>query len=243
MAKVNFTPDSAHEIGAATRTLIEDYLNYAEFVPPAGLLDRLESFGRELARWGAKFNLTASPDDPAEVAGHILDSLMPLLLIARNPESQLTRCFLAGKRVLDLGSGAGFPGLILAASTEAKFVLLESRRKRASFLKTAIGAMALANAEVDSRYRRTFANEFDVVTARAFARPQEFYEVAATALKPEGIAILYASERQRLEVEEILHRRGDVFTCYSYEAPRTLTGSVGQRGDSTGRLIVVSKRG
>ena len=186
-------------------------------------------------------NLTAAPEDPGELAYHILDSLKPLLLVT-DESPLLAERFAGGKRVLDLGSGAGFPGLVLAAATEAEFRLVESRRKRASFLRTAIGALALKKVEVDSEYRRAFAPEFDVVTARAFAHPEKFYEVAATALKPSGIAVLYASERQQKEIETILGSRGELATFHGYELPRAGASRPGGPSASPRHLIVISRK-
>jgi 16S rRNA (guanine527-N7)-methyltransferase len=234
--------DKADEIGMATRELVEKYLReWSKFVPNQEFLSRMEVFAVELARWGAKMNLTAAPEDPTELAFHILDSLMPLVLEA-DEAAGLAPNFAAGKRILDLGSGAGFPGLVLAAATEAEFLLVESRRKRVSFLRTAIGAMGLSNVEVDSQYRRAFAPEFDVVTARAFAQPEKFYEVAATALKPGGITMLYASERQREEIEKILLARHEIAMFHDYEPQRMTAGPGGKESASPRHLIVVSRK-
>jgi len=235
--------DRAEEIGTAARALVEVFLKgHPEFRAATGFLDQIQIFAVELARWGARFNLTAAPDDPAELAFHLLDSLMPLVLFARNPKDEFANSLAAGERVLDLGSGAGFPGLILAASSEAEFVLVESRRKRANFLRIAIGAMGLSNVKIDSQYRRAFVQKFDVVTARAFARPAEFYEVAITAMKPDGIAMLYASERQRKEIETIFGENGQAAMFYEYEPPRIASRS-NQDGDNLAKhLIVISRR-
>ena len=244
MAMVDHQSDGPDEIGAATRALVETYLgSYPNFDGPGGFLRRIKIFATELARWGAKFNLTAAPRDPAELAFHLLDSLMPLLLAADEPGSPLAQSFAQGKRILDLGSGAGFPGLILASVSQAKFLLVESRRKRASFLTTVSGAMGLGNVEVDSKYRRVFTPEFDTVMARAFARPAEFYEVAATALKPGGVAVLYASERQRGEIEACRHWWWHTQRFYSYEPPRVVYRSTQAGADSPDRVIVMSRRG
>jgi 16S rRNA (guanine527-N7)-methyltransferase len=243
MARVDHQSDGADEIGAATRALVETYLgSYPEFDSSGGFLERIQIFAAELARWGAKFNLTAAPDDPAELAFHILDSLMPLVLAAHEPTGPLAESFTPGKRILDLGSGAGFPGLVLAAATETEFVLVESRRKRASFLKTVVGAMGLGSVEIDSQYRTVFVPEFDMVTARAFARPAKFYEVAVTALKPNGIGLLYASERQRGDIETSLNQWRCISRFYRYEPPRLMNHSRQAGADSSGHLIVMSRR-
>jgi 16S rRNA G527 N7-methylase RsmG len=103
--------------------------------------------------------------------------------------------------------------------------------------------MGLGNVVVDSQYRRVFAPDFDVVTARAFARPAEFYEVAITALKPDGVALLYASERQGAEIEVSLHRWRCISRFFSYEPPRVAPRSTQAGADSPGHLIVMSRKG
>ena len=162
------------EIARATRAIVAEIVATTGFEPPLRFLDRIETFAAALALWGAKLNLTATPDDPAKLAFHIIDSLAPLILAGRRgvpmlaaraafpdafmgssnrtivERSALTDAFAAGTRVLDLGSGAGFPALILAAACDADFLLMEVRRKRASFLRVTAAEMGLSNVQVDS---------------------------------------------------------------------------------------------
>jgi 16S rRNA (guanine(527)-N(7))-methyltransferase RsmG len=100
---------------------------------------------------------------------------------------------------LDLGSGAGFPGLVLAAASSADFALVESRRKRASFLQVAVGEMGLKNVTIEGRRAEEvgLAERYDLVTARAFGDAAGFFALAARALKPGGFGMLYASPSQR----------------------------------------------
>jgi 16S rRNA (guanine527-N7)-methyltransferase len=232
--------DPASRIGVAARQLVgENLTNYPDFFVSIEFLERIERFATELARWGTKLNLTAAPNDPVQLAFHILDSLSSLLLASRDSTGMLAKAFGPAQRILDLGSGAGFPGLILAAATEAEFVLAEARRKRASFLNIVAAAMQLDKVLVDNRHRTVFTPEFDVVTARAFARPALFYEVAAPALKPGGTLVLYASLRQKPEIEDALNRRGEAWTAYEYAPPR-LSGSISSVSGSP-HLIVVSR--
>jgi 16S rRNA G527 N7-methylase RsmG len=74
-----------------------------------GFLDRIERLTAALATWGARMNLTAEPQEPSEIAFHIVDSLAPLILASRDDGAFLIDTFSAGKRALDLGIGAGFP--------------------------------------------------------------------------------------------------------------------------------------
>jgi 16S rRNA (guanine527-N7)-methyltransferase len=184
-----------------------------------GFLDRIETFAAALALWGAKLNLTSAPDDPAEIAFHILDSLAPLIFERRVLAGG---AFEAGSRVLDLGSGAGFPALILAAASDADFVLLEARRKRASFLSVTVAEMGLSNAQVNSSRTEALRLEpiFDVVTARAFAEPAIVFETARAALKPGGRVILYASPAQRAAIELASAGLFDPAVFLEYQVPR-----------------------
>ena len=102
-----------------------------------------------IALWGPQVNLTAEPRDPRELAFHIIDSLSPVAFA--ETEELLHHAFGAHNEVLDLGSGAGFPGLVLASVSAANFTLVESRRKRASFLAVAASEMSLKNVVIEAK--------------------------------------------------------------------------------------------
>jgi len=135
----------------------------------------------------------------------------------------LAESFAAGSRALDLGSGAGFPSLLLAAATDAEFVLLEARRKRASFLSVAAAEMGLTNVRVDSSRAETMttAPSFDLVTARAFAEPSIVFKTASVVLKPGGRLILYANPGQRSAIESACVDAFEPAIFMDYEVPRS----------------------
>jgi 16S rRNA (guanine527-N7)-methyltransferase len=189
-------------IARQARAIVEHQLYQFGFTPPDDFNDRLEILGAAIAFWGARLNLTASPEDPAALAFHVLDSMMPLVIAATRPAGgPIREAFAAGRRVLDLGSGAGFPALVLAAISPATFVLREARRKRVSFLTVTAAEMGLKNVTIDSERAEAgvLAAVFDTVTARAFGPPESFLHLAGVALKPGGLAILYASPEQDLD--------------------------------------------
>ncbi len=224
------------QVGTETIALVEQELRALSFPISGRLLGRLAKFAAALALWGGATNLTAAPHDPAEVAFHILDSLAPLVLAARPEGRALGESFAPGRRILDLGSGAGFPGLVLAAATEARFTLLEARRKRASFLAVAATEMGLTSVEVDSRHRdpKALPREFEVVTGRAFAQPAIFYRSAANALKTDGIAVLYANPDQTLDQVSAAAAGFGESQQFPYTVPRA--------NRRVPRLLVVARR-
>lgn len=152
-----------------------------------------------LTLWGAHTNLTADAADPVEIAFHVMDSLAPIAFAPDANRQALEAALAEGANALDLGSGAGFPGLVLAAAFEARFTLAEARRKRASYLQVAAHEMDLRNVAIEQRRATagSIAGGFDLVTARAFGISAELYEIAAAALRPDGILLLYASADQR----------------------------------------------
>jgi len=187
---------------------------------------RMGKFAAALAFWGARINLTAQPEVPTELAFHILDSLM--LLMVDDPGTMIGDGFTHGRKVLDLGSGAGFPGLVLAAAADADFTLVETRRKRASFLTVTAAAMGLHNVVVEPLRGDSprFACGFDTVVARALAHPSEFLRMAAAALRPSGRAILFASPGQALDSEAALSAGLGEEAGWSYELERPGAGAV-----------------
>ena len=173
-----------------------------------GFLERIEKMAATLALWGARTNLTAEASDPAEIAFHVIDSLAPLAFAKGADRETLEAALAEGASALDLGSGAGFPGLVLAAAFEARFTLAEARRKRASYLQVGAHEMGLENAAIKQRRasaggENIAAGLYHLVTARAFGTSTELYEIAAAALRPGGILLLYASADQMLDTESL----------------------------------------
>jgi 16S rRNA (guanine527-N7)-methyltransferase len=185
-------------IGIDARERVARWLGETRLRPRDGFLERIEKFAAILALWGAHTNLTADAGDPAEIAFHIIDSLAPFAFASDANRDALEAALAEGGTTLDLGSGAGFPGIVLAAAFVGRFTLVESRRKRASFLQVAAHQMALDNVAIAQRRAsaQTAARGFDLVTARAFGVSVELYEIAAAALRPGGMLLLYASSGQ-----------------------------------------------
>lgn len=146
----------------------------------AGLPDeavaQLAAYLRLLARWNQAYNLT-SVRDPADMATrHVGDSLTAL------------PC-LAGDRLLDVGAGAGLPGIPLAIARPAtRVTLLDSQIKKARFLRQAVAELKLGNvAVVHGRvedYRPVQA--YPTIICRAFASLADFVTAAGHALAPGG---------------------------------------------------------
>ncbi|MGB5062501.1 MAG: 16S rRNA (guanine(527)-N(7))-methyltransferase RsmG [Candidatus Competibacter sp.] len=143
---------------------------------PVGAGRRLAVFLGLLERWNHAYNLTAVRDQKAMVVRHVLDSLSILP-------------WLEGPQVLDVGSGAGLPGIPLAiARPDCEFVLLDSNGKRTRFMNQAAAELKLANVSVvRSRigdYRP--ATLMNSVVSRAFATLAEMVAEAGRLCAPEG---------------------------------------------------------
>src|SRR5258705_3580634 len=165
-------------------------------------LDRIERFAATLALWGPKINLTAHPTDPDEIVFHVFDSIIPVSLVVNSKILRLGG-FDRERRFLDIGSGAGFPGLVIASAINAHVSLVESRRKRASFLNEAIIEMGLRNAHVETMRAESLdvRSGFDLMTARAVGSPADMLKLAGRALHPGGVLMLYASAIQNFDAE------------------------------------------
>ena len=127
---------------------------------PRETLERLEAFGELLRCENQRHNLVSQGSLPALWSRHVLDS------------AQLTRLAPSGARLwLDLGSGAGFPGLLVPLFHRADVILVESRRLRADFLRAAASVLGIEpRVEIlCSKLEAVPARPVDVISARAFA--------------------------------------------------------------------------
>ena len=143
---------------------------------PPGTQERLLAYAALIGRWNRVYNLTAIRDPAQVVTHHLLDCLAVLPHVA-------------GPRVLDIGAGAGLPGLVLAMAQPAWAVtLLDSNHKKATFLRQAAIELALSNVEVVCARVEDFHPGacFDLVIARAYAALKEFVAAAQPLLAPGG---------------------------------------------------------
>ena len=132
-------------------------------------LDRFEAYHRELAQWNRRVNLTSVVDYEEVQVKHFLDSLT-VCLAAGNPLPP-------GTRFIDVGAGAGFPGLPLKiAFPHIHLTLVESIGKKADFLRSLKESLALEDVEIHTGRAETLGHDpvlretFDVVVSRGVAR-------------------------------------------------------------------------
>lgn len=142
-------------------------------------LAKLVRYLELLARWNRAYNLTGVRDRQEMVSRHLLDSLavMPW--------------FTGARQVLDVGSGAGLPGIVLAmALPDTGFVLCEANAKKQSFLRQSVAELGLSNAVIEPRRVETLEPaDYDVITARAFAPVDRIVALCAALLVP-GVRML-----------------------------------------------------
>ena len=138
----------------------------------------------ELKEWNKKINLTAITDDRDIIIKHFLDSLTLVPFLTNQ------------KTLLDIGSGAGFPGIPLKiALPELKVTLMDSVNKKVIFMKHIIRTIGLKNIEAiqaraeDKEAMKKFDSYFDVVTSRAFSELGKFLDVAAPYAKKGGMLL------------------------------------------------------
>ncbi|KTD58231.1 glucose inhibited division protein B GidB [Legionella sainthelensi] len=146
-----------------------------------------------LNKWNSTYNLTAIRDVEAMVGKHILDSLAILP-------------WLKGNRIIDVGTGAGLPGIPLAiAQPEINFVLLDSNGKKTRFLNEVKRQLNLKNLEiVQNRVENYHPTEgFDTVLSRAFSSLGQMIQWTHHLIADEGIWLAMKGRSPDIELNDI----------------------------------------
>ena len=157
----------------------------------------------ELMRWNKTYNLTAIRDADQALVHHLFDSLSVVLPLHR----YFLRNRLVSPHIMDVGSGAGLPGLVLAiAMPNAHLTCVDAVEKKISFIRMMKGVLGLKNLEgVHARVENMQDTPSDIVISRAFASMKDFVSLAGKHLAPHG-KIVAMKGKEPLEEMEALSR-------------------------------------
>jgi 16S rRNA (guanine527-N7)-methyltransferase len=183
--------------GTPSLTLVKG-LELLAVPEPGRVLSLLERYLDELERWNPRFGLVNVADRMELVVKHVLDSLAAWSAIRGAIESP--------GGVLDVGSGAGFPGIPLAAAMpDVPFTLLERMARRASFLKTCAVLLGLPLLRVVQADLSDAEGEYEVVTFRAVAPFGRFLRDMEKSSIRWRIAVAYKGreDRARGEIDDV----------------------------------------
>ena len=182
-------------------------------------LDRFEIYHRLLSEWNEKMNLTAITD-PVEVAEkHFADSLAALPWLK------------PGMKVIDVGTGAGFPGVpLLIMEPDLELTLADSLNKRLTFLDALLRELGLAAAMVHGRaedlgQNRLYRERYDVALSRAVASLPVLLELTTPFVKVGGSAIAYKGDAS----EELESAKSAAFLLHVKLRQVELESNLGKR--------------
>lgn len=155
--------------------------------------DALLAYIELLATWNKSFNLTAIRNPREMVNMHLLDALVALP-------------YLPSGAVLDVGSGAGLPGIPLAITRpDQHFTLLDSNGKKIRFIKQAVITLQLANVDVVQSRVEDYqpAEPFDLIVSRAFSSLEQLVRLTRHLLKPHGAWLAWKGELDDDETQAV----------------------------------------
>ena len=185
---------------------------------PVEVQQKLVHYIQLIARWNKAFNLTAIRDVEEMVSKHLLDSLV-------------VQPYLEGKMVLDVGSGAGLPGIPFAITSPDKhFVLIDTNGKKTRFLTQAKIDLKLDNVEVVHQRVQDYQPMkeghriyFDVITARAYAATDDILS-STWHLQDEATSILVMQGKLDEDFNSEQHQllESHVLNVYGLDAERHL---------------------
>ena len=162
------------------RAAIETICRALDLAPAESQISALVGYLELLQRWNATYNLTAVRDPAEMLVQHLADCLAVVAPLRR---------VLAQGRLLDVGSGGGLPGVVIAVTLpEVDVTCVDSVGKKAAFIRQVAGALKLSNLHaVHSRIEGLRERGFDVVTSRAFASLADFTALTRGSLAAGGV--------------------------------------------------------
>jgi 16S rRNA (guanine(527)-N(7))-methyltransferase RsmG len=162
------------------------------------LAGKLEIYARLLKEWNEKINLTAITDDEGIAVKHFLDCL----LVGKYAD------FKKGDKIIDVGTGAGFPGLVLAAAyPHCQITLLDSTGKKLKAVEDIASNMGVSNVRIvhmraeDAGKKPEFREQYNYATARAVAELRVLLEYTLPFVKKDGIFLSLKGATAKEEID------------------------------------------
>ncbi len=161
-------------------------------------IDKLLDYLALLVKWNSVYNLTSVRDPQQMVIQHLLDAMSALF------------AFKGAKRVLDVGTGGGLPGIVIAiwameAEPEMQVHLIDTVKKKTAFLTQVKAELGLEQVTVHSGHVEKLASEnaFDVITSRAFAELIDFVNLSGHLLEQDGSMIALKGKKPDEEIQRL----------------------------------------
>ena len=157
--------------------------------------ERLERYISEIELFNPIYKLVSYQDKDELIIRHMLDSLAGVKVFEA----------LEGSSIADLGTGAGFPGVVLAIMLDRPIVLVERMKRRVDFLKNVILRCNLKNVRIVSKDVSEVEERFDIVTCRAFHPIFDIIDDVDRILSPNGVFAPYKGKKSYLysEIENL----------------------------------------
>ena len=214
---------------------INDYLKEWNISISDQQLQSFETYHTLLAQWNSFMNLTAITEKGEVILKHFVDSLALLHYMDLSKQEST---------LIDVGTGAGFPGIPLKIAVPSlRVTLVDSQQKRIRFLNTVIdelkltGICTIHSRAEDLGHDEAFREKFDLCTPRALANLTVLSEYCLPFVKKGGYFIPYKSEKTESEIKDASYALqvlgGEVETVYSYQLPSS---------DMNRSLIMIRKK-
>lgn len=198
-------------LSATDFELLKQGVARLKLVLSAQQLEHLFKYAQLIQKWNRVYNLTAIREAQDIITHHVLDSLAVLPKLENESNQH-------GFRVLDVGAGAGLPGIILAiANPNWQVTLVDTVQKKAAFIQQAIAHLGLSNAQaVHARVEELNVPAFDMICSRAFSSIELFICLSEHLLKPEG---RFAALKGKMEVDNSVPDGWGIETIHPIDVP------------------------
>lgn len=157
--------------------------------------DQLLGYLALIQKWNKVYNLTAVRDPQEMLTHHLLDSLTAVAPLVRHTQGQ-------SAKVLDVGSGGGLPGIVLAiCRPELDVSCVDTVGKKAAFIQQVAASLKLPNLHGVHARVETLAGPFDVICCRAFASLPDFVNWSRSALAEQGVWMAMKGKHPQTEID------------------------------------------